>query len=102
VFGEYYIELRALTVLASRDSSVGIATGYGLDVRGIGYRVPTGASFFSSQYLGPIQPPIHWVPGAIFLGLKLSEHEGDHSPPTSAKKRNTWIYTFVPPYVFMA
>jgi hypothetical protein len=31
----------------SRDSSVGIATGYGLDARGIGVRFPSGARDFS-------------------------------------------------------
>jgi hypothetical protein len=26
--------------------------------------------------------------------------EADHSPPTSAEAKNTWIYTSTPPYVF--
>jgi hypothetical protein len=32
----------------SRDSIVGIATGYGLDDQGVGVRVPVGARIFSS------------------------------------------------------
>jgi hypothetical protein len=32
----------------SRDSSVGIGAGYGLDDRGIGFRVPVGSNIFSS------------------------------------------------------
>jgi hypothetical protein len=32
----------------SRDSSVGTATGYGLDDRGVGVRVPVGTRIFSS------------------------------------------------------
>jgi hypothetical protein len=32
----------------SRDSSVGIATSYGLDDRGIGVRVPVGSRILSS------------------------------------------------------
>jgi hypothetical protein len=32
----------------SRDSVVGIATGYGLNGRGVGVRVPIGVRFFSS------------------------------------------------------
>jgi hypothetical protein len=32
----------------SRDSSVGIATGYGLDDRGVGVRVPVGSRIFST------------------------------------------------------
>jgi hypothetical protein len=35
--------------------------------------------------LGPTQPPIQWVPGALSLGLKRPGHEADHSPPSSAK-----------------
>jgi hypothetical protein len=32
----------------SRDSVIGIATGYGLDDRGVGIRVPVGSRIFSS------------------------------------------------------
>jgi hypothetical protein len=32
-----------------QDSAVGIATGYGLDDRGVGVRVPVGSRIFSSQ-----------------------------------------------------
>jgi hypothetical protein len=35
---------------SSRDSSVGIATGYGLDDRGVGVRVPVGSKIFTSPY----------------------------------------------------
>jgi hypothetical protein len=35
--------------LGSRDSTVGIATGYGLDDRGIGVRVPVGPRIFSCR-----------------------------------------------------
>jgi hypothetical protein len=36
-------------------------------------------------------------PGGIAAGL-----EDDHLPPTSAEVKNTWIYIYTPPYVFMA
>jgi hypothetical protein len=39
---------RILATVGSRDSSVGIATGYGLDGWGVGVPVPGGARFFSS------------------------------------------------------
>jgi hypothetical protein len=43
----------------SRDSSVGIATGYGLDERGgAGVRVPVGSKIFTSPY----RPDRLWVP----------------------------------------
>jgi hypothetical protein len=45
-------------VFKRRDSSVGIATGYGLDDRGIGVRVPVGSRIFSS----PQRPYRHWGP----------------------------------------
>jgi hypothetical protein len=35
----------------SRDSVVGIATGYGLDDRGVGVRVPVWSRIFSSPLL---------------------------------------------------
>jgi hypothetical protein len=45
------------------DSAVGIVTGYGLDGRGVGVRVPVGGKIFplstsSRQALGPTQSPI--------------------------------------------
>jgi hypothetical protein len=36
-------------LVRSRDSVVGIATGYGLDDRGVGVRVPVGSRIFSSR-----------------------------------------------------
>jgi hypothetical protein len=38
-------------------------------------------------------PPIHWVRGALSPGVKRSEREADHSPPSSAEVKNTWMYT---------
>jgi hypothetical protein len=39
----------------------------------------------SRTALGPTQPPIQWVPGALSLGVKRPGSEADHSPPTSAE-----------------
>jgi hypothetical protein len=36
------------------------------------------------------------------VGVKLPENKSDHSPPSSAEVENTWSYTFIPPYAFMA
>jgi hypothetical protein len=44
--------------MESRDSSVGIATGYGLDDRGGGVRVPVGSRIFTSPY----RPDRLWGP----------------------------------------
>jgi hypothetical protein len=51
----------------------------------------------SRMALGPIQPPIQWVPGAPFLGVKWPGCEVDNSPPSSDKVKNTWSYTSTPP-----
>jgi len=51
--------------------------------------------------LGPFQPPIQWVPGALSPRFKRPGREADHSPPSRAKVKNAWSYTFKPPYVFM-
>jgi hypothetical protein len=73
----------------SHDSSVGIALGYGLDDRGSRVRFPAGGGEFflfttaSRTALGPTQPPIQWVSGALSLGVKRPGREADHSPPSS-------------------
>jgi hypothetical protein len=60
----------------NRDSSVGIATGYGLDDTGVGVQVPVGGKIFlstsSRQFLGLTQRPIQWVPGGSFPGGKAA------------------------------
>jgi hypothetical protein len=43
--------------------------------------------------LGPTQPPIQWVLGALSLGVKQPGCEADNSPPSSAEGKNTWSYT---------
>jgi hypothetical protein len=69
----------------SRDSSVGIATGYRLD--GWGW-IPGRGKIFLFSTAGPTQPPIECVPGAISPGVKRQRREADHSPPSSAEVKN--------------
>jgi hypothetical protein len=80
----------AIPPLESRDSSVGIALSYGMDDRGSRVRLPAGLEIFifttvSRTALGPTQPPIQWVLGAISLRVKRPDREADHSPPSSAE-----------------
>jgi hypothetical protein len=76
------------TVLSrSSDSSVGIATGYGLADPQVGVPVPA---------LGPTQPPIQWVPGALYQAVKQLGREADHSHQVSAEVKKMWIYTSTP------
>jgi hypothetical protein len=55
-----------------------------------------------TQYLCFCVPTIQWVPEDLSPELKRPGREADHSPPTSAEIKKTWIYTSTPPYVFMA
>jgi hypothetical protein len=86
----------------SRDSAVGIATGHGLDDRGVGVLSPgRGKNFLFSRSsrpaLGPTQPPIQRVLGTLSPGVKRLGCEADHSPPASAEvKKNVDLYIHSP------
>jgi hypothetical protein len=45
------------------NSAVDIATGYGMDDRGVGVRVPVGSSILSS----PLRPDLLWGPPCLRL-----------------------------------
>jgi hypothetical protein len=53
----------------------------------------------SRPALGPTQPPIQWVSGGSFLGVKRPGREADHPPPYSAELKNVWSYTSIPPLI---
>jgi hypothetical protein len=92
-------------LITTRDSAVGIATGNGLDDRGVGVIVLLGArivSMSSRSALGSTQPSIQWLPGFPSPGVKRQGCEADYSPPTRAEVKKMWIYTSTPPYAFMA
>jgi hypothetical protein len=64
--------------------------------------ISTGMGIFlfttaSRMALGPTQPPIQLVSGALSLGVKRPGCEADHSHPSSAEVRNAWSYTSNPP-----
>jgi len=78
------------------DSPVGIATR----LRSSRIQFLTVAGNFSLHYhvqtgLGPTQPPIQWVPGALSPRIKRPGREANYSPPSSAEVKNAWshIYT---------
>jgi hypothetical protein len=55
--------------------------------RGLGIFLFTTAS---RTALGPTQPPVQWVPGALSLGVKRPRREANHSPPSSAEVK-VWV-----------
>jgi hypothetical protein len=91
----------------SRDSSVGIALGYGLDDQGSRVRYPAGAGNFSLHHRvqnGSGAHPASYTMGTrdSFPGVKRPGREADHSPPSSAEVKNAWSYISTPQYAFMA
>jgi hypothetical protein len=76
--------------MGSRDSSVGIALGYGLDDRGSRLRFPVGSGNFSLHYRvqnGSGAHPASYPMGTkgSFSGVKRPKREADHSPPSSVE-----------------
>jgi hypothetical protein len=90
----------------SRDIIVGIATGYGLDGRGVGVQVPVGSRIFSS----PRCPDRLWGStnllsngyGGTFPEIKRPGREADNSFPASAEVKKMWMYISTFPYAIMA
>jgi hypothetical protein len=74
------------------NSAAGIATGYGLDSRGIRDRFPSGAIDFSSQRPDRFSDPPSLVwngySGALSFGLKQPGLQTDHTSPSIAEVKN--------------
>jgi hypothetical protein len=88
-------------VKKSRDSSVGIALGYGLDDRGSRVRFSAGAGNFSRHHrvqTGSGAHPASYPVGTrgFFPGVKRPGREADHSTPSSAEVKNVWSYISTP------
>jgi hypothetical protein len=79
----------------SRDSSVGVATGYGLDDS---CSNPSWANILlysstSRPALGPTKPPIQVVPRSISKGIKRPGREADNSHPSSREYVDLYIHS---------
>jgi hypothetical protein len=73
------------------------ATGWAIGVLGFDSRRGLGIFLFtnaSRTALGPTQPPIQWVPGALSLGVKRPRREADHSSPSSAEVKE-WVEQYL-------
>jgi hypothetical protein len=84
--------------MKSRDSSVRVTTGYGLDTQG---SIPSRRKLFLFSVtfipsLGPTQSPIQWVPGTLSSGVKRPGQETDHSLPYNVEVK---IGGVMPPLV---
>jgi hypothetical protein len=94
-----YAKTKPSLYIKSMASSVGTATGYGLDTSGsITVR---GKIFFFSiaprPALEPTKTPIQWVPRAFSLGVKRQElHAPDHSSESSNVAKNVGVITPLP------
>jgi hypothetical protein len=77
----------------SRDSSVVTATGYEMDDREIGVRVPVGSRNFFLNVVhtgsGTHTASYTMGTGALSSSVKRSEREIDSSPSTSAEVKKT-------------
>jgi hypothetical protein len=51
--------------------------------------------------LGPLLPPVQWLLGLLFLGLKWSVCEADHTTPCSVKVKNECRGAFTSTYTVM-
>jgi hypothetical protein len=82
-----------------RDSSVGIANGYGLDGPGIESRWGRDFSHTSRPALGPTHPPVQWVPG-LSWGESGRGCGADHPSPSSVVVKKEYSYTPTPVWAF--
>jgi hypothetical protein len=78
---------------------VGIATGYGLDVRWVEVGVAVGSIIF---LLHIVQTGSGVHSTSYSVGVKRPRREADHSPPASAEFKEIDIYTSTPPYIILA
>jgi len=76
------------------DISCSIMTMLQLDDRGsIPGRDDEGCFYFRHR--------VQTSSGTLSTGVKRSEREADHTPPSSAEAKNAWSYTSISSYVFI-
>jgi hypothetical protein len=83
----------------SRDSSVGIASAYGMETRRPGFNYRHGEEVILRSAQGPVHPPFSWVPEILFPRIKRPGRETDHSAPSSAEVKNGGV---IPPLLHMS
>jgi hypothetical protein len=96
------IYLPYLEGIWSRDSVVGIATGYVPDYRVVGVRVQAGSRIFffpcrPDRLCGPSSILSNGCRGLFPPVVERLGREADHSFPASAEVKKMWIYISTPP-----
>jgi hypothetical protein len=98
------IFLPSTGIVRSCDSAVSTVTSLRARPLGFDSRQELGIFFFataSRPILGPTQPPIQLVPGALSPLVRGEGYEVDHSPPSRAEIKNAWSYISTHLYVFI-
>jgi hypothetical protein len=99
-FGQSLFELHN-NISKSLDNVVAIETGYGLDDREVGVRVPVFFLLHVVQTDSGFHPTSYPMGTEGFSRGKRPGREADHSPPANAKIKKMWIYISTPQYSFV-
>jgi hypothetical protein len=101
VFFYYYYFIPSVLLVSSLclSDSIRFCFFHLIGVLGFDSRRVLGIFLFTASrtVLGPTQPRIQWVPGALSLGIKRPGREADHSTHLVPKSKNVWSYTSTPP-----
>ena len=96
-----YVNSLDIHIVEGCDSSVGIATDYGLDGPGIESRWGRDFPHLSRPTLGPTQPPVQWVTGFFSGGKERPGRDADPSPTSTAvghERVELYLYSPHGPY----
>jgi hypothetical protein len=91
-------------VIGSRESAVGIATGYRLDRVEFEYRQKQDFSPLHVVQIGSGRHPasnLMGTGGSFPVRQRSGGSKADHSHQTNREVKKKWIYTSTPPYTFM-
>jgi len=103
-----WVQLHCVAIVEGKDFSQAVITqsvqhwamGWAIGILGFNSWQGLGIILFTTVFrtaLGPTQPPLQWVPGALCLGVKWLGRETDHSPPSSAEVKGcVELYIYSP------